>query len=377
MASAHGEGGKKMDRTVAESIVCEKTKEGSGASAQKNHAPNLLSVIFLLSDYTAVLFALETVVFLYGKYLSVPASFFSSFVPYVWGPAVFVFFLYLFRCYDKEAFAKRRPDRILAATVCAASVLAAAWLMTSRESDWGLVHFVFLMGLSFSLLLLLRLLSFRSWQRQTFASRTGGINFLAKRIADIILSLFACFLLFPLFILLSIAIFLDSPGPIVFAHERIGRNGRKFLCYKFRTMVPDAESVLQECLQGNPVAREEWEENFKLKHDPRVTRMGRLLRRTSLDELPQFWNVLKGEMSLVGPRPVIEEELPKYGDCIDEYLLVPPGITGIWQVNGRSDTTYCERVAMDSWYVRNWSVWLDLYLLLRTVKVVLGGKGAY
>ena len=163
----------------------------------------------------------------------------------------------------------------------------------------------------------------------------------------------------------------------LFAHKRIGQHGKEFPCYKFRTMCVDADARLKEYLAANPEAREEWERDFKLKDDPRVTRVGRVLRRTSLDELPQLLNVLKGQMSLVGPRPIVKAEIPRYGSYIADFYMVRPGITGMWQVNGRSDTTYDERVQMDSWYVRNWSVWLDLSLLWKTVSVVLNHKGAY
>jgi undecaprenyl-phosphate galactose phosphotransferase len=142
-------------------------------------------------------------------------------------------------------------------------------------------------------------------------------------------------------------------------------------------MVSDAQKRLEEYLAANPEAKKEWEENFKLEHDPRVTKLGAFLRRTSLDELPQLWNVIMGDMSLVGPRPIVQAEVPKYGPYIREYYMVPPGITGMWQVSGRSDTTYEERVAMDTWYVRNWSVWIDLVFLFKTIKAVACGKGAY
>ena len=142
-------------------------------------------------------------------------------------------------------------------------------------------------------------------------------------------------------------------------------------------MVNNAQEALEVYLQENPIAREEWIREFKLKDDPRVTRIGKFLRKTSLDELPQLLNVLKGEMSLVGPRPIIKKEIEKYGSYINDFFLVPPGITGVWQVSGRSDTTYEERVQMDSWYVHNWSVWIDIVYLVRTVGVVLMRKGAY
>ena len=202
-------------------------------------------------------------------------------------------------------------------------------------------------------------------------------NRLYKRIFDIILSLFAMIFLIPLVLLIMLCIYFDSPGKVVFAHKRVGQHGKEFPCYKFRTMIIDAEKCLQEYLEKNPAAKDEWSKSFKFKDDPRVTRVGRFLRKTSLDELPQIWNVIKGQMSLVGPRPIVEAEIGKYGQYINDYYLVPPGITGMWQVNGRSDTTYEERVAMDTWYVRNWSIWIDLVYLFKTVKVVIKGKGAY
>ena len=202
-------------------------------------------------------------------------------------------------------------------------------------------------------------------------------NRLGKRAFDLLLSVAGMVLIAPLGAVIMVGIWLDSPGKAVFAHRRIGQGGKVFPCYKFRTMVVDAETVLQSYLAENPAAREEWDSSFKLKADPRVTRIGRFLRRTSLDELPQIWNVIRGQMSLVGPRPIVKAEIARYGEYINDYYLVPPGITGIWQVNGRSDTTYPERVAMDTWYVRNWSVWIDLIYLCKTVKIVLARKGAY
>ena len=202
-------------------------------------------------------------------------------------------------------------------------------------------------------------------------------NRLAKRIFDIVVSLCGMVFVLPLGIFIAAAIYLDNPGPVMFAHRRIGQHGKEFPCYKFRSMVTDADAVLERHLTEHPEAREEWEQDFKLKDDPRVTRVGRILRKTSLDELPQLVNVLKGEMSLVGPRPIVRAEIEKYRDYFHDFCLVPPGITGMWQVNGRSDTTYEERVQMDSWYVRNWSVWIDIVYLLKTIKVVFSGKGAY
>lgn len=198
-----------------------------------------------------------------------------------------------------------------------------------------------------------------------------------KRIFDLVVSLMGLVVALPLGILIAIAIYIDSPGPVIFAHLRIGQKKKVFPCYKFRTMVPDAEVKLREYLLEHPEAEAEWQESFKLKDDPRITRVGRFLRKTSLDELPQLLNVLKGEMSLVGPRPIVRREIIKYGEYFRDFALVPPGITGMWQVNGRSDTTYDERVRMDSWYVRNWSVWIDLVYLLKTIRVVISGRGAY
>lgn len=180
-------------------------------------------------------------------------------------------------------------------------------------------------------------------------------------------------------ILLGIALWIrhDSPGPVIFKHKRVGRNGKEFYCYKFRSMVQNADTKLQELLGTDPQARQEWRRDFKLKNDPRITRSGNFLRRTSLDELPQVFNVLKGEMSLVGPRPIIEGEILYYGKYIEDYYMVRPGITGMWQTSGRSDTGYSERVALDSWYVRNWNIWFDIVLLWRTMKVVMKREGAY
>lgn len=202
-------------------------------------------------------------------------------------------------------------------------------------------------------------------------------NRLAKRVFDLIATICGGFLILPILLVLAVLVGIDNKGHIIFAHRRVGQNGKLFPCYKFQSMVPDAQKRLEEYLAKTPEARKEWEESFKLTNDPRVTKLGAFLRKTSLDELPQLWNVLMGDMSLVGPRPIVTKEIERYGDYIREYYMVPPGITGMWQVNGRSDTTYEERVAMDTWYVRNWSVWIDLVYLFKTVKTVFTGKGAY
>lgn len=197
-----------------------------------------------------------------------------------------------------------------------------------------------------------------------------------KRLFDICGSLALLALLSPLFAVLAWKVSRDGGSPF-FGHERVGQGGRKFKCYKFRSMVINAQQVLQELLERDPVARAEWDRDFKLKNDPRVNRVGHFLRRTSLDELPQLWNVLKGEMSLVGPRPVVEAELPRYGEDVSYYLMVKPGMTGLWQVSGRNDVDYDTRVYFDAWYVKNWSLWTDIAILFKTVGVVFGRSGAY
>lgn len=198
-----------------------------------------------------------------------------------------------------------------------------------------------------------------------------------KHFFDYICTTLGVICLLPFFAIISIWIYKDSPGPIIFKHNRVGKNGKEFPCYKFRSMCVDSKEKLAELLEKSPEARAEWEKDFKLKDDPRITSSGAFLRKTSLDELPQLFNVLKGEMSIVGPRPIVRDEEPKYGKFIADYYMVLPGITGLWQTSGRSDIDYDERVQMDSWYVRNWNVWFDIVLIWRTVKVVLGGKGAY
>ena len=198
-----------------------------------------------------------------------------------------------------------------------------------------------------------------------------------KRIFDLTLTLSGLIFALPLGIIVALLIKLDSKGPILFSHKRVGKDGKYFGCLKFRSMVINSDEVLKNLLETDPAAKDEWEREFKLKDDPRITKIGKILRKTSLDELPQLINVIKGEMSLVGPRPIITDEIEKYGDYFADFCLVPPGITGVWQVNGRSDTTYEERVQMDSWYVRNWSPWVDIVYLLKTFSVVIKGKGAY
>ena len=198
-----------------------------------------------------------------------------------------------------------------------------------------------------------------------------------KFVFDMILTVIGGIVISPILLLIALWIKMDSPGPIIFKQKRVVQHGKEFNCYKFRTMCTDAKEKLEELLKKDPEARKEWEENFKLKNDPRVTSSGKFLRSTSLDELPQIFNVLKGEMSLVGPRPIISQEIHYYGKFIEDYYMVRPGITGMWQTSGRSDTGYSLRVQMDTWYVRNWNFWFDIVLLWRTMKVVIQRKGAY
>lgn len=198
-----------------------------------------------------------------------------------------------------------------------------------------------------------------------------------KRASDIAICTIGGIFISPLLLLIAVLIKLTSPGPIVYKQQRIGQNGRHFYAWKFRTMVANADRVLNDYLDRCPEARREWEADHKLKNDPRVTRIGNLLRKTSLDELPQVWNALKGEMSLVGPRPIVDAEVEKYGQDFELYVKVRPGISGLWQVSGRNNTTYQRRVDLDKFYVRNWSPWMDIYILAKTVGVVLRRDGAY
>jgi Undecaprenyl-phosphate galactose phosphotransferase WbaP len=200
---------------------------------------------------------------------------------------------------------------------------------------------------------------------------------LAKRVMDCGLSLILVVILAPLFALIAAAIKLTSKGPVFYGHLRYGLQGEKFRALKFRTMVVDADRILADYLVSHAEYTPEWQRNHKLKSDPRITRVGKWLRRASLDELPQLINVLRGQMSLVGPRPIVKDEIQKYGRGYGLYTRVIPGITGLWQVSGRNNTTYEERVAYDEHYVHNWSVWLDLYILVRTIKTVVTAEGAY
>jgi Undecaprenyl-phosphate galactose phosphotransferase WbaP len=203
------------------------------------------------------------------------------------------------------------------------------------------------------------------------------VNQFVKRIIDQSLSLLLGVMLLPVMLAVIVIIRLESPGNALFFHRRIGCGGRQFRMWKFRTMRQNGNRILEQYLRDHPEEQAEWQEKRKLRNDPRVTRVGRMLRKSSLDELPQLWNVLRGDMSLVGPRPIIADEAAKYNEWFDHYCRVVPGLTGLWQVSGRSDTDYKKRVDLDSYYVRNWSPWFDIYLLARTVRVVFKGEGAY
>ncbi len=205
-------------------------------------------------------------------------------------------------------------------------------------------------------------------------ARSGDLD--VKRVVDVVGGVLALLYFAPVMIIVYFILFVTGGQPI-FAHRRIGRNGQLFHCYKFRSMVKNANGVLADYLNWNAAAREEWNRTFKLARDPRVTRFGMFLRRTSLDELPQLINVLKGEMSLVGPRPIVPGEIPRYSSRIESYYRCRPGITGLWQVNGRNHVDYRRRVCFDTLYARRQSVWLDLRIMFRTVWVVLVGRGAY
>lgn len=200
---------------------------------------------------------------------------------------------------------------------------------------------------------------------------------LLKRILDVAVATVLLLAAIPFALLIALAIVLDSRGPVFFSHARIGQGNRPFRLFKFRSMVRDADAVLEKHLSAHPDLRSEWNETHKLKHDPRVTRVGRWLRRMSLDELPQLLSVLGGEMSMVGPRPIVVDEIPKYGQLFDLYMLAKPGLTGLWQASGRTDNSYHKRLALDRRYLQERSLGMDLLVLLKTIRVVLLGHGAY
>ncbi|MEE9380519.1 MAG: sugar transferase [Hyphomonadaceae bacterium] len=198
-----------------------------------------------------------------------------------------------------------------------------------------------------------------------------------KRLFDLAVAIPVFLFVIPLVIVIALAVKLSDGGQVVFSHRRRGQNGRMFNCYKFRSMVPDADVRLQELLEEDAELADEWARDQKLRNDPRITSFGKFLRKTSLDELPQLINIFRGEMSVVGPRPIVENEVARYGDDIEAYDTMPPGVTGLWQVNGRNNTTYAERVAMDTEYARTYSIWLDIKILFQTIPAILFSRGAY
>lgn len=212
--------------------------------------------------------------------------------------------------------------------------------------------------------------------KRNISERSSSFSEVTKRAFDISAACVLCIFFFPFMLCVAGVIWFTDRQKILFGHERVGLNGRRFKCYKFRSMCLDADERLCEILRNDPLALEEWEASHKLTNDPRLTPVGFILRKTSLDELPQVWNVIKGDMSMVGPRPIVMDEAEHYGSHFGVYKSVRPGLTGSWQVNGRSDTTYEERVQLDVEYVENRTFWVDLKILVKTVMVVVGCKGA-
>lgn len=202
------------------------------------------------------------------------------------------------------------------------------------------------------------------------------IDLFFKRLFDIAVSLALIILTGPLMLVMALAIKLQDGGNAVFAQTRYGLDGKAFRCFKLRSMVPDAQAQLEAYLEANPLARSEWAATQKLTNDPRITALGNFLRKSSIDELPQLFNILKGDMSLVGPRPIVEDEISRYGDHFKHYCSVRPGLTGLWQVRGRSNTSYTERVAMDVEYARTRTLPHDILIMFQTIPAVLASKGA-
>ena len=217
-------------------------------------------------------------------------------------------------------------------------------------------------------------------RRSAHVDRVVVVNRLrygAIRTLDVVICAFALLFFAPLLAVIAVVVYLSDPGPILFAHRRLGRDGNHFYCLKFRSMVVDAEGRLRRLLDADPAMRLEWERDHKLRVDPRITRVGRFLRSSSLDELPQLWNVIRGDMSIVGPRPIVDAEVTRYGRYFNDYCRVRPGITGLWQISGRNDVSYRRRVALDVAFSRSISVRLYLRILCLTVPSVLMARGSY
>jgi Undecaprenyl-phosphate galactose phosphotransferase WbaP len=220
----------------------------------------------------------------------------------------------------------------------------------------------------------------RPYSRSYRSDRLPSKNFryrVVKRAIDITLVLAMVPVLIPILLIVAASVMFSSPGPVFYSHRRIRRNGEFFSMWKFRTMCQNSAEVLEQYLSSHPQARAEWSKSHKLKSDPRITSVGSFLRRYSLDELPQMWNVLTGQMTLVGPRPIVAAEVEKYGDCFGCYCRVKPGLTGLWQVSGRSTLTYDERVALDCEYVEHWSLRRDFVILMKTFMSVVNQDGAF
>lgn len=227
--------------------------------------------------------------------------------------------------------------------------------------------------------------SFEAWARvggpanggELHASRPRAAGKSSKRAIDLIVAITALLLLSPLLLIIAMIVKLSDRGPVFYSHTRIGVGGAAFGCLKFRTMKTDASAQLAELLQNNPAARIEWETTRKLKDDPRITAVGDILRRSSIDELPQLINIVRGEMSLVGPRPVTAEELPRYGEHMWAYMAVRPGLTGHWQTSGRNDVSYEHRVSLDVQYINNWSLVRDFVIIAKTIPALFSQRGSY
>ncbi|WP_061126548.1 sugar transferase [Caballeronia catudaia] len=291
-----------------------------------------------------------------------------------------------FGCYRRlpSVSMRRLISRAIAAwLVVQACELAIGYLL--RNADAVALRWSIAWTLLSAFGMLLARLMMRCFQRLHLWRRNSGKREAAasmrsqralKRAFDLVTSAMLLVVLCPVFCVISLVVRRDG-GRAIFGHERVGRGGKKFACLKFRTMVTDADVVLADLLAIDAKAREMWEREFKLKDDIRVTPVGRLLRATSLDELPQLWNVLRGDMSLVGPRPIVEAELEKYGEFKTRYLSATPGMTGLWQISGRNDVDYATRVSLDTAYISNWSLGEDFRILFKTFNVVLRRVGAY
>ena len=209
------------------------------------------------------------------------------------------------------------------------------------------------------------------------ARKIGPIGGSSKRIFDVLIAATAILVLLPLMVIVAILVWRHDKESPFFAHRRIGLGGRPFRCFKFRSMVKNSSDVLDALIRSDEHASRQWKEGQKLRDDPRITPIGRIIRASSVDELPQLFNVLRGDMSMVGPRPIVSDEIERYGSNFSQYCACRPGLTGLWQVNGRSDCNYNDRVRFDIAYASQWSIWLDTFIMARTIPVIIGRKGSY